>query len=159
MDSERRIDYNGLGEAFVNAKPTISSPIRGVGKRCFFAANVENKSKGVELYVETVVSNEPTNPELGFTDQDLTIFRGVAIYDIIPSDEPKEKTQTYGEVIPFDIFTRDYITDDYARNQIILQMERLEKEAMVKDSFFDKLNGVWQDREINLKELYSKRLH
>ncbi len=94
---------------------------------------------------------------MGFTWDDLNISRYVAIYDIEPNSG--EHQRTYGEVLPYEVFLAKYVTDDRARIIYEGTMAKLEEEAMVKSSFLDRLNNIWQDRDIHRQELYDKRFH
>lgn len=149
-------DFRGLGKVLMEAKPQIGAPVRGVGKRSYVTITMKDRNLGIEFYVENVIEEKPGDPAFGFTPEDLNLFRGVAIYDI--DDEHKDR-RTYGEVIPFDTFLEKYIEDERNRILIVGCMSRLEEEAGVKDTFFERINNIWKERDIHSQELYSKRLH
>lgn len=149
-------DFRGLGKVLIEAKPQVGAPIRGVGKRCYVTVTMKDRSLGIEFYVENVIEEKPGDPAFGFTPEDLTLFRGVAIYDI---DDEHGERRTYGDIIPFDDFVKKYIKDEKNRLLIVGCMSRLEEEAMVKEAFFDRINNIWKERDIHFQELYSKRLH
>ena len=149
-------DFRGLGKILLDAKPQIGAPVRGVGKRSHVTVTMKKPPMGIEFYAENVIEEKPGDPAFGFTPEDLTLFRGVAIYDI---DNEHGDRRTYGDVIPFDDFMDNYITDERERILIVSCMNRLEEEAEVKESFFERINTIWKERDIHFQELYSKRLH
>ena len=151
-------DFNKLAPILVDAESKTGAPIRGVGKRSSIRVVMKNEPVAIEFYAETVVTPEPGNPALGFTAEDLNIFLGVAIYAI---QDPREdgKRRSYGEAMPVERFLERYISDERARIIIRGCMSRLEEEATVQQGFLDRLNNIWQDRDVNRRELYSKRLH
>ena len=94
---------------------------------------------------------------MGFTWDDLNIGHFVAIYTIEPGG--KEHKRTYGVVLPFETFLDKYVTD--VRSRVIYQgtMAKLEEHATVKQGFLDRLNNIWQERDIHRQELFDKRFH
>ncbi len=154
-------DFNGVGKVLAEAKSKVGSPFRGVGKRSFITLTFKPKDDGslplgIEFYAETVVSPTPGDPDMGFTHDDLKVYRGVAIYLM---DDTEGGKHTNGEIISFDTFLDRYISHDEARTPIELCMDRLEAEAAVQQSFFDKLNNIWQERDIHRQQLYDKQVH
>ncbi len=149
-----------MGKILSEAKSIVSSPLWGVGKRSYVTVNfnpVDKKENfGIEFFVENVVSTTPGDPDFGFTTEDLTLFRGVAIYSI---DEDGGERRTKGEVIPFCLFLDRYISNDAFRTPIEVCMDRLEEEANVEQKFLDRLNMIWQDRDVDRHELYDKKVH
>ena len=131
-----------------------------MGKRSFVSVNYTTADKehtfGIEFFVENVVSCSPGDPDFGFTFEDLTHYRGVAIYHI---DEDGGEKRTEGEIISFGQFLDRYISHDDYRLPIERCMDRLEEEAEIQQKFLDKLNMIWQDRDVNRHELYDKKVH
>ena len=156
MHQKEGRDFRGIGKLLLEAKPKTGSPIRGVGKRCYITLIMKERHMGLEFFVENVVTAKPGDPGLGFTFEDLNLFHGVAIYDI---DDGHEHTRTYGEVLPIEDFLKKYVHDDKSRIMILGCMGNLEEEAQVKQGFIDRINHIWQERDVAHQELYSKRSH
>lgn len=150
-------DFSGLGKILPTAESKLAPPFRGVGKRSCITLTFNpigsNLPLGIEFYAENVVSPTPSDPDFGFTLEDLTVFRGVAIYLI------DGETRTSGEIISFGEFLDRYISDDVTRTPIEICMNRLEQEAAIKQGFVDKINNLWQERDVTRKTLYDKKVH
>ena len=153
-------DFKALGKQLTESNVETTAPLRGVGKRCYIRVLAgKEPPMALEMYAETVVTPTPGDPAMGFTHEDLTLFRGVAIYVIHDqkSMDGKHASST-GRAMPFEDFLKE-IPLEKDRIMFVGCMARLEEEAGVKQGFIDRLNSIWQEREASHAELYTKRVH
>lgn len=145
------LDFEAIVKAMSDATPLVSSPNKGIGKKSYIPVQAIKQKLLIEFFSESVVSARPSNLEIGYSLSDVTSFAGVSIFDI--STDPKSK-KFCGEVIPFEIFLRDYVTDGKTKWALERCMEAMEENTVPDESFLEKINSLWGDREIGSRTIY-----
>ena len=152
------INFDQIGTVILEAEPKSSPPYRGVGKRSYIQLVVKTVGVGIEFYVERFVPPAPSQPELGFTDDDIEYSSGVAIYEIHNDGDEDNHRQYYGEVVSIGDFMEKYITNDITRQILSHSMNTLDTNSILSDSFISNLNKIWLDRKVETTGIYKANL-
>ena len=152
------INFDQIGTVILEAEPKSSPPYRGVGKRSYIQLVVTTIGVGVEFYVERFVPPKPSQPAIGFTEDDVEYSSGVAIYEIHEDGDETNHRQYYGEVISIGDFMERYITSDTTRQILSHSMNTLDENSMLSDSFISNLNKIWSDRKVDTTGIYKANL-
>ena len=98
----------------------------------------------LQFYVQSRIPDVPSDPEIGFTDEDLTFDRCVIIADV--ASNPSFPPQYYGETISFDNFKKEFIETTALEIRLDRLFDRLEQRATPKEGWFAHVSGLYNDR-------------
>ncbi len=154
------LDFNILVSKMGQIQPKFTLPTYGWGKKCYIQAQAthetENAKVVIEFFSEAIFNPVPKDPKIGYTDADATIFKRVSILNIDtePVAKGSEYHQSAGEIIPYEDFVEEYITDAQARIQLDRAMENMEQHTIVNEKMLENINLAWENRSPGDNELY-----
>ena len=157
------LDFNMIVTEMGQVQPRFTLPTYGWGKKCYIQAQAvhgaENTKVIVEFFSEAIFNPIPKDPKIGYTDADAIIFKRVSILNIDPEPLPdgSEYHQSEGEIIPYDDFVAEYITDSQARVQLDRAMDSMEEHTIVNDKMLENINLAWGNRDPGEDELYETK--
>lgn len=150
------LDLKSVAEKISGAKPLSSAPNRGIGKKSYVPVQATKEEILIEFFCESVVNSRPSNLEIGYDYKDVTSFSGVSIFDINVDAETKARC-FQGEVIPFTDFIRDYVEDDRVRWTLEKCMDVMREETKPDDSFLEKVNSLWGERDVGSRHIHNMK--
>lgn len=137
----KSLNFSEIAKVLSQSQATMSSPNRGIGKKCYVQITSEKEDTPVvEFFSEASVFSRPQNPETGYRASEVDLFHGVTIHFPIGHGDPK---QTCGTVIPFEQFLNEYISDGTTRIIMERVMDSMIQNSEVSDGFLDQVNEVW----------------
>ena len=149
----KSLDFSEIAKVLSQSQTTMSSPNRGVGKKCYIQiASKDDDAPVVEFFSEAAVCSEPENPEAGYSASDVDLFDGVIIHFPMCQDDPQK---TCGTVIPFEQFLDEYIPDGSTRVIMERVMDGIKKNSEVNEGFLDQVNEVWGGRKHGTAGLFN----
>ena len=150
------LDLRAIAEKISIAKPLPSAPNQGIGKKSYIPVQSTKQEILIEFFCESVVKSRPANLDIGYDYKDVTSFAGVSIFDI--NVNVKTKSRCFqGEVIPFGDFIRDYVEDDKVRWMLEKSMDVMREETKPDDSFLEKVNILWGERDVGSRHIHDMK--
>ena len=154
LDAYRPIINKGLDEV----RPITMPAEMGVGKRVTIPIKLD-EHLFIEIFSETYVSGSPCSPAMGFTEEEVVSFDGVAIQQILKPIHGKARSS--GIIVRTDEFTTKYITDPL----IHLKLHRLwqtgsEDQPSLRDAsrlgdkFLEQINAAWINRDLGSTSVF-----
>jgi hypothetical protein len=107
-----------------------------------------------EFFAESFISPAPSNRGVGYEEADVTQQHGVIKYNITNDTDDINERQFAGVFIEFNDFLDKHISGDSERYSLECYMETLIEAVQLGDNFFDSMNKLWNDREINTPMIY-----
>lgn len=162
MVGEKPLDFKVIVEKMAQMEPAYSMPHKGVGKKAFIKANASRGGQkvAVEFFAELVFSQAPSDPLMGFREEDTVQRRGVIVYNMDPeADEATGLHKSCGEVLSYEEFVETYITDAPARIQLERLMEGMEANVTVNDKMLEQVNMMYGNLQPGDKTLYDVSYH
>lgn len=150
-ESPKDIAFEELVRLMTGTKPIFSRPIKGMGKRILVPFVFKFDDKVAEFFCEaSILHGRPSNPALGFTNEDVTYFRGVTLYDVeyMKNDDQGKPD---GEVLFFDDFLSKYVSDPATRVFLHRKMEEMEEAVQMDEESLESVNQLWMNREVGEK--------
>lgn len=148
------IDIDAIIKLIQSTQPQVSSPNKGIGKKCFIPVRDQSRDIVVEFFSESVVNEKPSNPEIGYVEDDVSTFRGVSIY--VPGER---KGASSGEVMPFDDFVEQYVKKDATKIALSRIMDSMEQSLIINEVFLEQANDLWSERDTGSKSTYKITYH
>ncbi len=154
------LDFNMIVHKMGQIQPRFTLPTYGWGKKCYIQAQANHETESarvlIEFFSEAIFNPIPKDPKIGYTDDDATIFKGVSILNVDsePMSDGSEYHQSEGEIISYDDFVKEYITDVQARIQLDRVMDSMEQHTIVNDKMLENINLAWENRDPGNDELY-----
>lgn len=145
---------NSFAKLLEDAKPLDGYPFRGLGKRKYIQVKLKKHKIAFEFFAECFISPAPGNRGVGYEEADVTQQHGVIKYDITNETDDINERQFSGDFIKFDDFLDKYISGDNVRHSLERYMDSLIEESQLSDTFFENMNKLWSDREINTPMIY-----
>jgi len=149
---------NSFAKLLEDAKPLDGYPFCGLGKRKYIQVKLKKHSIAFEFFAESFISPAPSNRGVGFEETDVTQQHGVIKYNITNDTDDINERQFAGDYIEFNDFLDEYISGDTARYSLECYMESLIEASQLGDTFFDNMNKLWNDREINTPMIYKSNV-
>jgi len=155
------VDFDAIIMKMADVKPRTSIPMMGWGKKCNIEGSINKKSKGVkivfELFSELTFPTAPTDPTLGYTKDEATLFQGVTI--TTKQIESEGAIESVGEMLEYKEFVNRYVFDEVVRITLAHIMDTMANTLVVTEPMIEKVNAAWGSRATNAKELYSTQYH
>ncbi len=145
---------NSFAKILEDARPLDGSPFCGLGKRKFIQVKLDDHKIAFEFFAESFIPPAPGNLGVGYEEADVIQQHGVIKYDIMNNTDNIDERQFAGYFIKFNDFLDEYITGDNVRHSLKCYMDNLIEESHLNDIFFQNMNKLWSDREINTPIIY-----
>lgn len=156
------VDFDAVIMKMAEVKPRTSVPTMGWGKKCHITGSINKKKKGViivfEVFCEITFGKAPSDPTLGYTREEATLFKGVTITTKENVVEP-DAFQSMGEVLEYKEFSNQFISDEVTRITLEHIMDTMGETLHVTDTMLERVNTAWGSRATNSKELYYIQYH
>lgn len=149
---------NSFAKLLEGVTPLDGYPFYGLGKRKYIQIKLTKHKIAFEFFAESIISPAPANRGIGYEESDVIHQHGVIKYDIINETERIEDRQFVGDFIEFNDFLDEYVSGDNVRHTLERYMEMLIEGSQLGDSFFENMNKLWGDREINTPMIYKKTI-
>lgn len=146
---------NSFAKLLEDAKPLNGYPFYGLGKRKYIQVKLKKHSIAFEFFAESFIEPTPGNRGVGFEETDVTQQHGVIKYNITNDTDDINERQFSGNFIEFDDFLDKYISDNTARYSLECYMASLIEESQLGETFFENMNKLWNDRDINTPMIYT----
>jgi hypothetical protein len=109
----------------------------GSGRRVFFPIPVNSPAVDVVdfiyVYVESKLLDDPQDPEIGFTEDDIINTSGVYIWK-------KVNNHAERDIFPVDFLLTNIIKDLSVQNRIIFRLNEMRMIAQIDDEFLELAN-------------------
>jgi hypothetical protein len=154
------LDFNIIVSKMGHVQPKFTLPTYGWGKKCYIQAQATHEAQKakivIEFFSEAIFNPVPKDPKIGYTDADAVIFKRVSILNVDPEpiSDGSEYHQSTGEIIPYEDFVEEYITDVQARIQLDRAMDNMEQHTIVNEKMLENINLAWENRSPGDNELY-----
>jgi hypothetical protein len=153
------IDYDAIIIKMAQAKPRAGFPNMGWGKKCFIEATFKKKSTGnrtvVEIFSEVTFGQSPSDPDVGYTEDEASIFQGVCVTNYDNEKSTDEHKPSVGEVMQYRDFMDRYINDKTTCTVLSRVMDDMSDMLIISDSMLERVNLAWGNRATNSKELFT----
>ncbi len=154
------LDFNIIVSKMGQVQPKFTLPTYGWGKKCYIQAQATHEAQKakivIEFFAEAIFNPVPKDPKIGYTNTDAVIFKGVSILSVDkePVHDKSEYHQTEGEIIPYEDFVKEYITDTQARIVLDRAMDTMEEHTVVNEKMLENINLAWENRDPGNDGLY-----
>ncbi len=145
---------NSFAKLLEGSVPLEGYPFYGLGKRKYIQVKLDNRHVAFEFFAESIISSAPGNIGVGYEESDVTQQHGVIKYDITNRAKNINDRQFVGDFIEFNDFLDEYISGTGIRCSLERYMETLIEGSQLSDNFFNNMNKLWNDREINTPMIY-----
>ena len=156
---DNTINYDAIIIKMAKVKPRVGFPNLGWGKKCFIEATFKKKKTGnrtvVEIFSEVTFGQSPSDPEVGYTEDEANVFQGVCITSYENTENMDEHTPSVGEVMHYKDFMDRYIKDKVTCITLSRVMDDMEDMLIVSDGMIERVNIAWGNRDPGEKELFT----
>jgi len=152
----KSLDLKAIAKKISSTQPLSSAPNMGIGKKSYIPIQSHQQEIIIEFFCESVVNSRPANIDFGYDYKDVTSFAGVSIFDINVDAETKARC-FQGEVIPIEDFLRDHVEDDRVKWMIEKSMDVMREETKPDESFLEKVNTLWGEREVGSRHIHNMK--
>ncbi len=145
-DGEIKLDPHpdGIGIKASMGHLFSEKPVKGEVERFF-----------LQFYVQSRIPDVPSDPEIGFTEEDLTFDRCVIIADV--EAEASFPPQYYGEAIDLETFKEEFIDTTALEIRLDRLFDRLEQRATPRDGWLAHVSGLYNDRLVGWNSFIKER--
>jgi hypothetical protein len=150
---EQNVDFNTIAMKVGGITPQSGFPLVGWGRKLLITSTIDKPDNiiVIEFYCETVFPAAPSNLSLGYTFSDSVVFNGASAMGF---DHKVNRDVLLGEVITYDDFAEQYITNTSSRIILDRAMEGMNDAMVLSDQLMDRVNSAWDNRTPGNKELY-----
>ena len=154
--ADKGVDFNAIVAKMTQVKPQPAYPMVGWGKKVFIQATCKKAGSKVvvEFFVENTFGTAPLDPKVGYTAEEATLFKGVQILDYEPEPDKDDFYKSQGEVLHYEAFADEHITDPTTRVTLDRVMDAMADSIPVNEGMLDRINNAWENREPGSHVLY-----
>jgi len=99
----------------------------------------------IQFYVKCTIPRNPSDKTIGFTREDVTVFKGVAVADVGEEIDPP---RYIGRVWTHEEFANKFITDEHTKEDIEILFGRLLSRAYPSEEWLDKISTLYNNRVV-----------
>jgi len=157
LAEKKGVDFDAIIIKMVQAKPRAAFPMMGWGKKCFIEATLKKKETKVvvEIFSEITFGASPTNPDIGYTKDEASLFQGVCVTDFEKKSDTDGYHPSQGEVMEYVEFANRYLVDSVTRATLDRVMDDMTDLLIVSEQMIDGINNAWGNRDPGERELFS----
>jgi hypothetical protein len=109
----------------------------------------------VEIFSEVTFGQSPSDPDVGYTEDEASIFQGVCVTNYDNEKSTNEHKPSVGEVMQYRDFMDRYINDKTTCTVLSRVMDDMSDMLIISDSMLERVNLAWGNRATNSKELFT----
>ena len=151
------VDFDEVLQKMSDVEPKEAWPHMGYGRRLYIQAYARNSTKFliIEIYDELRFHESPSDPDKGFTVNDVDRSKCISVTDVDMQEMPDGGHRSEGEVYTYDDFVQRYIKDETTKTKLKQLMEAMEDKNDISETLLEHVNQTWDSRFANDSDLFS----